>query len=83
MIIKPAYKKLDVNKHFHASEVVVDRVGNIFVKRQAVAAILGVSLVALATTYKKKGLLPIDHYVGKCKPYLLEDVEQMYNARAK
>lgn len=63
-------------------EVVTDLAGNTFLTRQAVARLFGCSLPTLATTYKRKGLRPLDRYVKGYKVYLLDDVEQMYNRRA-
>ena len=60
-------------------EVITALAGNTFLTRQAVARLFGCSLPTLATTYKRKGLRPLDRYVNG---YLLDDVEQMYNRRA-
>lgn len=82
---KMAYKKIDVRifkntaKH---KEIITDLAGNTFLTRTAVARLFGCSLPTLATTYKRKGLRPLDRYVGGYKVYLLDDVEQMYNRRA-
>jgi hypothetical protein len=80
--IKPIFKKL-TEKHFKDDEKIVDRFGNIFIKKEAVAEILGTSLTALQTTFKKRGLKPIDRYLNGFKPYFLEDVEKAYNQREK
>lgn len=77
---KLAYKKLNV-KMFKAKEVITDLAGNTFLTRQAVARLFGCSLPALATTYKRKGLRPLDRYIKGYKTYLLEDVERFYNLR--
>lgn len=66
---------------FSAKEIVRDRVGNVFLKREAVAALLGCSLVSLAMTHKRKGLRPLERYIKGFKTYLLEDVEAYYNRR--
>ncbi len=82
---KMAYKKLDVRMFKNTSkvkEVITDLAGNTFLTRQAVSPFLGCSLPTLATTYKRKGLRPLDRYVKGYKVYLLDDVEQMYNRRA-
>jgi hypothetical protein len=82
---KMAYKKIDVRifkntaKH---KEIITDLAGNTFLTRTAVARLFGCSLPTLATTYKRKGLRPLDRYVKGYKVYLLDDVEQMYNRRA-
>ena len=82
---KMAYKKIDVRifkntaKH---KEIITDLAGNTFLTRTAVARLFGCSLPSLATTYKRKGLRPLDRYVKGYKVYLLDDVEQMYNRRA-
>lgn len=82
---KMAYKKIDMRifkntaKH---KEIITDLAGNTFLTRTAVARLFGCSLPALATTYKRKGLRPLDRYVKGYKVYLLDDVEQMYNRRA-
>lgn len=82
---KMAYKKIDVRifkntaKH---KEIITDLAGNTFLTRTAVARLFGCSLQTLATTYKRKGLRPLDRYVNGYKVYLLDDVEQMYNRRA-
>jgi len=80
--MKPIYKKLDV-KMFDRKEIIKDLAGNLFLKRQAVARLFQCSLETLATTYKRKGLRPLDRYIKGCSIYLLEDVEQMYNRRAE
>ena len=77
---KLTYKKLNV-KMFKAKEVITDLAGNTFLTRQAVARLFGCSLPALATTYKRKGLRPLDRYIKGYKTYLLEDVERFYNLR--
>ena len=79
---KPIYKKLDI-KMFAKSEIIVDLAGNVFLKRQAVARLFQCSLPALATTYKRKGLRPLDRYIKGFKTYLLDDVERMYNKRER
>lgn len=80
----PVYKKLDINALAkHKGWVLSDLVGNLFLTRQAVAAILGCSLVSLCMTHKRNGLKPLDRYVKGRKPYLLEDVECYYNRREK
>lgn len=82
---KMAYKKLDVRIFKNTSknkEIITDLAGNTFLTRQAVARLFGCSLPTLATTYKRKGLRPLDRYVKGYKVYLLDDVEQMYNRRA-
>ena len=79
------YKKLDVRIFKNtdkAKEVITDLAGNTFLTRQAVARLFGCSLPTLATTYKRKGLLPLDRYINGRVGYLLEDVEMMYNRRA-
>ena len=81
IIMERVYKKLNL-KMFSKADLIQDLAGNTFIKRQAVARLFQCSLETLATTYKRKGLLPLDRYVkGHCI-YLLEDVEQMYNQRA-
>lgn len=77
---KPVYKKLDLSM-FKKGEIITDIAGNKFVKRQAVARLFQCSLVVLTTTYKRKGLRPLDRYISGYKTYLLEDVERMYNKR--
>ena len=77
---KAIYKKLDVNM-FNPADVIKDLAGNIFLKRSAVAQLFQCSLVVLTTTYKRKGLRPMDRYIDGFKPYLLEDVERFYNLR--
>ena len=82
---KCVYKKLDVRMFKNTSkvkEVITDLAGNTFLTRQAVARLFGCSLPTLATTYKRKGLRPLDRYVKGYKVYLLDDVEMMYNRRA-
>jgi len=79
--MKQTYKKLDI-KMFDRKEIIKDLAGNTFIKRQGVARLFQCSLETLATTYKKKGLCPLDRYIKGCVIYLLEDVEQMYNRRA-
>jgi hypothetical protein len=76
-----AIKKLDV-RIFPNAEVITDLAGNTFLTRTAVARLFGCSLPTLATTYKRKGLRPLDRYVNGRVVYLLEDVELMYNRRA-
>ncbi len=79
------YKKLDVRIFKNTAknkEVITDLAGNIFLTRQAVARLFGCSLPTLGTTYKRKGLRPLDRYVNGRVVYLLEDVEMMYNRRA-
>lgn len=82
---KMAYKKIDVRifkntaKH---KEIITDLAGNTFLTRTAVARLFGCSLPTLATTYKRKGLRPLDRYVKGYKVYLLDDVERFYNRRA-
>lgn len=77
---KPTYIKLDINK-FQKNEIVVDSVGNVFLKRTTVAKIMGCSLPVLATTFKRKGLRPMDRYINGFKAYFIEDVEKAYNRR--
>ena len=72
--------KLDVSS-FPKTDLIVDGVGNVFLKRTAVARIMGCSLPALATTYKRKGLRPLDRYIRGHKVYVLADVEKIYNRR--
>lgn len=82
---KQAYKKLDVRIFKNTSknkEIITDLAGNTFLTRQAVARLFGCSLPTLSTTYKRKGLLPLDRYVQGYKVYLLDDVEAMYNRRS-
>lgn len=79
---KPIYKKLDT-KMFAKRDIVIDLAGNVFLKRQAVARLFQCSLQALSTTYKRKGLRPLDRYIQGFKTYLLDDVERMYNQREK
>lgn len=82
---KLVYKKLDVRIFKNTAkckEVITDMAGNVFLTRNAVARLFGCSLPALATTYKRKGLRPLDRYVKGYKVYVLEDVEQMYNRRS-
>lgn len=67
---------------FSANDVITDLAGNVFLKREAVAKLFQCSLPTLATTYKRKGLRPLDRYVKGYKVYVLEDVEQMYNRRS-
>ena len=74
------YMKLDVSA-FPKTDLIVDGVGNVFLKRTAVARIMGCSLPALATTYKRKGLRPLDRYIRGHKVYVLADVEKIYNRR--
>ncbi|WP_176777464.1 hypothetical protein [Candidatus Avelusimicrobium faecicola] len=76
------YKKIPLTC-FRPNEIVRDRVGNIFITREGVAAVFGISLVALSTTAKKRGLLPLARYIKGVKPYVLEDVEEYYNRRSK
>lgn len=79
-----AIKKLDVRIFKNTAktkEVITDLAGNIFLTRAAVARLFGCSLPTLATTYKRKGLRPLDRYVNGRVVYLLEDVELMYNRR--
>ena len=76
-----AIKKLDV-RIFPNAEVITDLAGNTFLTRTAVARLFGCSLPTLATTYKRKGLRPLDRYVNGYKVYLLDDVERFYNRRA-
>lgn len=77
---KATYKKLDV-KMFKPADVIKDLAGNVFLKRQAVARLFQCSLVVLTTTYKRKGLRPMDRYIAGYKTYLLDDVERFYNLR--
>lgn len=74
------YMRLKV-EGFSDEEIVLDWVGNVFLTRRAVARVLGCSLTTLATTYKRKGLRPLDRYVGGKKVYVFEDVEKIYNRR--
>lgn len=78
--IKPVFKKLSADS-FDENEKIIDRFGNVFIKREAVAQALGTSLTALSTTFKEMGLKPINRYLNGFKPYLLEDVEAIYNQR--
>lgn len=81
---KPVYKELDIDVLLrHKGWVIKDLVGNLFLTRQAVAAILGCSVVSLCMTHKRNGLRPLDRYVKGHKPYLLEDVQAYYNRREK
>lgn len=80
--IKPVYKKLSL-KMFRPGEIITDRAGNVFVTRKGVCAVLGTNPQTLNTTYRAKGLVPVNRYIKKHKPYLLEDVEQAYNLRCK
>ncbi|WP_432635756.1 hypothetical protein [Candidatus Avelusimicrobium sp.] len=85
MQTKLIYKKLDVRIFKNTAktkEVITDLAGNTFLTRAAVARLFGCSLPTLATTYKRKGLRPLDRYVNGRVVYLLEDVEMMYNRRA-
>lgn len=82
MDIKPVYKKLSLSD-FAPDEVIIDRVGTVFIKREAVAELLETSFQTLNTEFRKKGLLPLDRYIKGYKPYMLEDVEQAYNKREK
>lgn len=77
---KANYKKLDI-KMFKPADVIKDLAGNVFLKRQAVARLFQCSLVVLTTTYKRKGLRPMDRYIAGHKTYLLDDVERFYNLR--
>ena len=82
---KLVYKKLDVRIFKNTAkykEVITDMAGNVFLTRNAVARLFACSLPTLATTYKRKGLRPLDRYVKGYKVYVLEDVEQMYNRRS-
>ena len=76
-----AIKKLDV-RIFPNAEVISDLAGNTLLTRTAVARLFGCSLLTLATTYKRKGLLQLDRYVQGYKVYLLDDVEKFYNRRS-
>ncbi|MBR3603079.1 MAG: hypothetical protein IKL48_00040 [Elusimicrobiaceae bacterium] len=78
--IKPIQKRI-TEKNFSPTELVKDRVGNVFIKRTAVAKLFETSLVSLSTTFKQRGLRPLDRYVKGYKVYLLEDVEAYYNRR--
>lgn len=78
---KLTYKKLD-KRIFKNKEIITDLAGNTFLTRNAVARLFGCSLPTLATTYKRKGLRPLDRYINGYKVYLLDDVEMMYNRRA-
>lgn len=82
---KQAYKKIDVQIFKNTpknKEIITDLAGNTFLTRQAVARLLGCSLPTLATTYKRKGLRPLDRYIQGYKVYMLDDVEEMYNRRS-
>lgn len=77
---KESFMKLDI-KAFPKEDLIVDRVGNVFLKRTAVLNLLECSAQALSTTYKRKGLRPLDRYIRGHKVYVLADVERIYNKR--
>lgn len=83
---KLAYKKLDWRMFKNTTdckEIITDRIGTKYLTRIAVARLFDTSFPTLSTTYKRKGLRPLDRYVQGYKVYLLEDVEEMYNRRQK
>ena len=78
--IKPIYKKIPINV-FRKNEILRDRAGNLFITAEGVCSLLGTSRQTLNTSLRAAGLKPINRYINGHRPYMLEDVEQIYNLR--
>ncbi|MGB2579421.1 hypothetical protein AAIR98_001340 [Elusimicrobium simillimum] len=68
-------------RFFNPDEVVIDTMGNRFIKRCGVARFLGCSIMALHKTHTKKGLSPLIRRVNGYVVFVPEDVKQYAQLR--